>query len=79
MFIASTAQNIIVAPLANRKHLFIYNKDNRVMEIGATGFALGAGFPVSPGAYIELRAGASMDIEFNSTKLNHEIRTMEIS
>lgn len=77
--VANTAQNAVVSALSNRKYLFIYNKDNRQMEIGASGFSVGAGFPISPSSYIELRAGAAVDIEFNSPKVNHEIRTMELS
>lgn len=77
--VASTAQNIIVAPLANRKHLWIYNNDNQKMYIGATGVTAANGFPISPASYVELRAGAAVDIEFVSAKLNHEIRTLELS
>lgn len=76
---ANTAQNIIVSPLASRKYLWIYNKDNQAMFIGQSGVTAANGFPISPGAYMELRAGAAVDIEFVSSKLNHEIRTLEIS
>lgn len=77
--VANTAQNIIVSPLANRKYLWIYNKDNQAMFIGQSGVTAANGFPISPGSYMELRAGAAVDIEFVSSKLNHEIRTLEIS
>lgn len=77
--VASTSQDIIVSPLANRKVVYIYNNDNRQMEIGPAGFAVGSGFPISPSSYMELRAGSAVDIEFNSPKLNHAIRTMELS
>ena len=75
----NTAQNIIVSPLANRKYLWIYNNDNKKAFIGQSGVTAANGFPVSPGAYMELRAGAAIDIEFVSDKLNHEIRTLELS
>lgn len=77
--VANTSQNIIVSPLSNRKYLFIYNNDNAKMFIGSAGVTSANGFPVSPGAYMELRAGAAVDLEFVSSKLNHEIRTMELS
>ena len=76
---ANTAQNIIVSPLASRKYLWVYNNDNQKMWIGQSGVTSADGFPISPGSYMELRAGAAVDIEFVSTKINHEIRTLEIS
>jgi hypothetical protein len=77
--VAATAQNAVASPLANRKYLWIYNKDNQGMFIGASGVTSANGFPVSPGSYIELRAGAAVDVEFVSPKVNHEIRTLELS
>jgi len=76
---ASTAQNAVASPLANRKYLMIYNKDNRKMYIGQSGVTEANGFPVSPGSTIELRAGASVDVEYVSPKLGHEIRHLELS
>jgi hypothetical protein len=76
---ANTAQDVIVSPLANRKYVYIYNNDNQKMWIGQSGVTSANGFPVSPGSYMELRAGAAIDIEFVSTKINHEIRTLELS
>lgn len=77
--VAGTSQNIIVSPLANRKYLFVYNKDNQTMYVGQAGITVGSGYPVSPGSEIEMRAGAAVDVEFVSAKLNHEIRTLELS
>lgn len=77
--VANTAQNAVASPLANRKYLYIYNKDNQVMYVGQSGVTAANGFPISPGSYMELRAGAAVDIEFVSAKLNHEIRTLELS
>ncbi len=77
--LADTAQNIIVSPLSNRKYLWIYNNDNQKMYIGSSGVTSANGFPVSPSSYLELRAGAAVDIEFVSAKLNHAIRTLELS
>lgn len=77
--VANTAQNVVASPLANRKYLYVYNRDNQVMFIGQSGVTSANGFPVSPGSYIELRAGAAVDVEYVSAKLNHEIRTLELS
>jgi hypothetical protein len=76
---ASTAEDVVAAPLANRKYLYILNNDNRDMYIGQSGVSAANGFPLPPSAMIELRAGASIDIEWVSPKLNHEIRTLELS
>jgi len=77
--VADTAQDIVASPLANRKYLHVYNNDNRKMYIGQTGVSSSTGFPVSPGAYMELRAGASIDIEFVSAKATHDLRYLELS
>lgn len=76
---ANTAEDLVASPLANRKYLFVYNNDNRRMFIGATGVTTGNGFPISPRSYMELRAGAAIDIEVVSPKLGHDIRTLELS
>lgn len=77
--VADTAEDLIASPLANRKYLFAYNNDNRKIYVGATGVTAANGFPLSPGSYLELRAGASIDIEWVSDKVGHDIRTMELS
>ena len=77
--VANTAQSTVASILSNRKYLYVYNNDNQKMEIGEAGFTIGAGFPISPKSYMELRAGASVNVAFNSSKINHEIRTLELS
>lgn len=76
---ANTAEDVVASPLSNRKYLFIYNNDNRVAFIGASGVTTANGFPLSPSSMMELRCGASVDIEWVSPKLSHEIRTLELS
>jgi hypothetical protein len=76
---ALTSKDIISAPLASRKYVWIYNNDNQKMFIGGAGVVVTDGFPISPGSYMELRAGAAVDVEFVSTKTAHLIRTLEIS
>jgi len=74
---ANTAQDVVGSPLANRKELWLYNNDNRKMYIGATGVAAASGFPVSPGSYVILKAGPSVDIEYVSAKASHDLRYLE--
>lgn len=76
---ANLAQDLVASPLANRKYLYAYNNDNRTGYIGANGVTSANGFPVPPNAMVELRAGASIDIEFVSPKSGHDVRTLELS
>lgn len=76
---ANTAQDVVASPLASRKYLFIANNDNRAMYIGQSGVSAATGFPVHPGSAIEMRAGASVDIEFVSAKATHDLRYLELS
>lgn len=77
--VASTSEDVVASPLSNRKYLYIYNNDKKKAYIGATGVTIANGFPISPGALVELRCGAAIDIEWVSPKLAHEIRTLELS
>lgn len=78
--VADTAQDVVASPLANRKYLYIYNFDNTKVFIGSTGVTAADGFPISPGALMELRAGTAVDIEFvGQAGKTPEIRTLELS
>lgn len=79
--VADTAEDVVASPLTDRKYLFIRNMDNKQIYVGANGSTTAAaGFPLSPGSILELRAGASIDIEFvGSTAATPEIRTLELS
>lgn len=77
--VANTAEDVVASPLANRKYLFIYNNGNREAYIGATGVSAANGFPLIPGAVLELRAGPSIDIEWVAANTSQELRTMELS
>jgi hypothetical protein len=76
---ANTAEDVVASPLANRKYLYIYNSGNKKVYVGATGVSAATGFPVSPGSYLEMRAGASVDVEWVSADTSQEIRTLELS
>ncbi len=78
--VADTAQDIVAAPLSDRKYLFVRNQDNKNVYIGQSGVTAANGFPLSPGATMQMRAGASIDIEFvGSSSATPEVRTLELS
>lgn len=74
-------QNLITTPLTNRKYLWVYNNDNRIMYIGKSGAGIDAttGFPLPPGAMLPMRAGAAISIEWVSNKTAHDARYLELS
>jgi hypothetical protein len=78
--VAGTAETAVSSSLAARKYLNIYNMDNQKIFVGGSGVSLSNGFPVSPGSYLELRAGANSAVYFvgSSTK-TPEIRTLELA
>lgn len=76
---ANTAEDVVASPLANRKYLFIHNEGNLKVYIGASGVTSSNGFPISPKAYMELRCGAAVDIEWVAANTNQEIRTLELA
>lgn len=78
--VADTAQAAVTSPLAARKYLSIYNNDNRKIFIGGSGVTAANGFPISPGSYMELRAGVSSAVFFvGSASETPAIRTLELS
>lgn len=76
---ANTAQAAVASALADRKYLYLYNSDNRRMHIGPSGVSEASGFPVSPGSYVMLRAGAAVNVHFVSVKAGHDLRYLELS
>lgn len=77
--VADTAEDLVASPLANRKYLFAYNNGNRIAYVGASGVSAANGFPIPPGSMLEMRAGASIDIEWVSSNTAQEMRTLELS
>ena len=77
--VANTAEDVVAAPLADRKYLYIYNNGNRRVFVGASGVSSADGFPLSPRSVLELRAGAAIDIEWVGPNTNQNIRTLELS
>lgn len=78
--VADTAESVVASALANRKYLWTYNKSNKQIFIGSASVTEANGFPISPGSYMEMRAGAAVDVKFvgRAGELP-EIRTLELS
>lgn len=77
--VADTAEDVVASPLANRKRLYIYNNGNKKIYLGETGVSENDGFPLSPGAYLDLAIGASIDLEWVGKDTDQQIRTLELS
>lgn len=65
--------------LANRKKLFMYNNGNRQMYIGATGVTTSTGFPIPPGAILEIDSGAAMDVFAIADAAGQNMRTLQLA
>jgi hypothetical protein len=77
--VANTAQDAVASPLSGRKHLYLYNPSNKDVFIGPSGVTVANGFPLPPGALLNLRAGSAIDIEAVSATASTSIRYMELS
>lgn len=78
--VAGTAAVAVASPLAARKYLWLYNFSNQKVYIGGAGVTLANGFPISPGSYMELRAGVASPVNFvGEAGKTPEIRTLEMS
>ena len=62
--VAGTAQVAVASAIANRKYLYVYNSDNTTVYLGAAGVTAANGFPLSPGSYMEFRAGTGISPYF---------------
>jgi hypothetical protein len=79
--VSTTAIDLVASPLASRKWLYAANNGNKGVFIGASGVTAANGFPLFPGMQIELRVGASVDVEVigEAGASSEDIRTMELS
>jgi hypothetical protein len=78
--VANTADPVVTSPLSARKYLRILNYDKKEIYIGTTGVTAANGYPLSPGAEIELRAGAAVPVSYvGRTGETPAIRTLELS
>jgi hypothetical protein len=77
--IAVTVASAVTSPLTGRKYLWIYNNSNKQIFIGGATASLANGFPISPGSYMEMRAGAAAAVGFIGQAASGDIRTLEAS
>ena len=78
--VADAAEAIVVSALSNRKYLWVYNNDNSRVFIGDASVTAANGFPISPGSYVELRAGAAVSPFFiGQSGKTPEVRSLELS
>lgn len=76
----NTAQAAVAAPLAARKYLWLFNNGKKNVFVGAAGVTPATGFPIPPGALMDMRAGAAVDINWVSAlATGQDLRTMELS
>jgi hypothetical protein len=76
---AGTAEKVVASNLTNRKYLFVYNNFNRRIYIGGSDVDKDNGFPIAPRSYVELRAGAAVDVYYDSEANSAAIRVLEVS
>ena len=65
--------------LAGRRKVYMYNNGNKTQYIGATGVTTAAGFPIPPGAILELDAGDAMDIFAIADGAGQNMRTLQVA
>lgn len=65
--------------LANRRELWLYNNGNRTAYVGESGITTSTGFPLPPGAFLEMLAGASMDVYMIADAANQNVRTLQFA
>lgn len=69
----------LVTELADRKYANIYNNGNRRIFIGVSGVTAASGFPLAPRSYLELRAGAAIDLHAIAAAGTQDVRILEMS
>lgn len=65
--------------LASRKYLYVYNNGNKNTFIGQTGITTSTGFPIPPGAILEARIGAAVDVFMIAQAASQNVRTLQLS
>jgi hypothetical protein len=77
--VGTSAESAVAAALSNRKYLFIQNLSGKTGYIGGAGVTTANGFKIGNNVTIELRAGASVDVQAISTAAASDFRTLELS
>lgn len=78
--VSDTAESAVTSVLSNRKYLFLANEANKKAAIGGAGVTLATGFPIYPGSYLSLRAGASVNVQWAATDAaSSDLRILQLS
>lgn len=78
--VADSAVTVVTSPLSARKYLDIYNNGNLKIYLGDASVTTANGFPLSPGSYMEFRAGAAQALYMvSATAATQDVRTLEFS
>lgn len=65
--------------LASRKHVYIYNNDNRAVYLGDSGVTTSDGYPIYPGSEVVARIGDAVDVYLIGEKAGTDVRTLQLS
>jgi len=76
--VTSTSTDLIATALSNRKGLLLANNGNKTMFIGKT-TATTDDFPLAPGAYLDLKLGAAIDLKAVTFSGTADARMLEYS
>lgn len=73
------ATDLVATDLADRKFAFIYNNGNRTIFVGDSGVTVDNGFPLPQRTFLELRAGANIDLHAIASGGTQDTRILELS
>jgi hypothetical protein len=65
--------------LASRRRLYLYNNSNKTMYVGDSGVTTSDGFPIPPGAIIDIESGDAMDVYAIGDAANLNMRTLQLA
>lgn len=76
---STTTSASLALALANRKYLSLYNNGNKTVFIGQSGVSTTNGFPLPPGALLDLRIGAAVALHSVAQNGSQNLRALELS
>jgi hypothetical protein len=77
--VGNTATDLVGTDLTGREYVAIYNNGNQRIYVGGSGVSVATGFPVAPKSYIEMRAGAAIDLHAIASVAGQDTRILELS
>lgn len=79
--VGTTAAQIVDGgdELADRKYVLLFNNANQDIYIGPTGVTVSSGFPLPPGAILNIRLGSAVDLFAISDGASKNLRTLQLS